>query len=178
MSTNIEVNGNSGALSRLALELELRAVILRGVFDDGEAQTFAADFFERIPTCSGLMPHARDVLEYLQGRYRLYILSNGFEELQCRKMRSAGIDGYFRQVILSDHLGVLKPHPQLFHFALSATQSQLSESLMIGDSWANDVAGAAGVGMHQVYYNVSGLTPLPFRPTYEITDLRQLMEIL
>lgn len=142
------------------------------------AQTFAADFFERIPTCSGLMPHAREVLEYLQGRYRLYILSNGFEELQCRKMRSAGIDGYFRQVILSDHLGVLKPHPQLFHFALSATQSQLSESLMIGDSWANDVAGAAGVGMHQVYYNVSGLTPLPFRPTYEITDLRQLMEIL
>ena len=142
------------------------------------AQTFAADFFERIPTCSGLMPHAHEVLEYLQGRYRLYILSNGFEELQCRKMRSAGIDGYFRQVILSDHLGVLKPHPQLFHFALSATQSQLSESLMIGDSWANDVAGAAGVGMHQVYYNVSGLTPLPFRPTYEITDLRQLMEIL
>ena len=142
------------------------------------AQTFAADFFERIPTCSGLMPHAREVLEYLQGRYRLYILSNGFEELQCRKMRSAGIDGYFHQVILSDHLGVLKPHPQLFHFALSATQSQLSESLMIGDSWANDVAGAAGVGMHQVYYNVSGLTPLPFRPTYEITDLRQLMEIL
>ena len=49
---------------------------------------------------------------------------------------------------------------------------------MIGDSWENDIAGAAGVGMHQVFYNVAGLTSLPFRPTYQITDLRQLMDIL
>lgn len=149
-----------------------------GHADPQVAQAFADEFFRLIPTCSGLMPHAREVLDYLQGKYRLFILSNGFEELQCRKMQSAGIDGYFLRVILSDHLGVLKPHPQLFHFALSATQSQLSESLMIGDSWENDIAGAAGVGMHQVFYNVAGLTSLPFRPTYQITDLRQLMDIL
>ena len=114
------------------------------------------------------MPHAREVLEYLHPRYNLYILSNGFQELQCRKMRSAGIDRYFNKVVLSDDIGVLKPRAAIFHFALSATQSQLGESLMIGDSWENDVAGAAGVGMHQVFYDVSGNSPLPFRPTYRI----------
>ena len=41
-----------------------------------------------------LMPHAYEVLEYLAGKYNLYILSNGFQELQCHKMRSAGIDRF------------------------------------------------------------------------------------
>ena len=150
--------------------------------DDAEliATRFSNDFFAIIPTKSKLMPHAREALEYLSTRpYRLYILSNGFRELQCRKMRSAGIDGYFRKVVLSDDLGVLKPWPQLFHFALSATQSQLGESLMIGDSWESDIAGAHGVGMAQVYYDPAGnASALPFRPTFHIHDLRELMELL
>ena len=81
-------------------------------------------------------------------------------------------------MVLSDDLGVLKPRPEIFHFALSATQSQLNESLMIGDSWENDIEGAQGVGMHQVYYNVSGKTDLPFKPTYQIGDLKELLQIL
>lgn len=142
------------------------------------AKAFTDDFFTLIPTKSGLMPHAREVLEYLHPRYNLYILSNGFQELQCCKMRSAGIDRYFKKVVLSDDIGVLKPRAAIFHFALSATQSQLGESLMIGDSWENDVAGAAGVGMHQVFYDVSGNSPLPFKPTYRIADLKDLLGIL
>lgn len=149
-----------------------------GAGDAELAKAFTDDFFTLIPTKSGLMPHAREVLEYLHPRYNLYILSNGFQELQCRKMRSAGIDRYFKKVVLSDDIGVLKPRAAIFHFALSATQSQLGESLMIGDSWENDVAGAAGVGMHQVFYDVSGNSPLPFKPTYRITDLKDLLGIL
>lgn len=45
---------------------------------------------------------------------------------------------------------------------------------MIGDSWENDIVGAAGVGMHQVFYNLSGRIDLPFAPTYQITDLKDL----
>lgn len=81
------------------------------------------------------MPHAREVLEYLSAKYNLYILSNGFKELQFHKMRSSDIDKYFRKVVLSDDIGILKPWPEIFHFALSATQSELNDSLMIGDSW-------------------------------------------
>lgn len=149
-----------------------------GVSDVELSRHFAHDFFSVIPTKSKLMPHAREVLEQLSVRYNLYILSNGFQELQCRKMRSADIDRYFKKVILSDDIGVLKPNPAIFHFALSATQSQLRDSLMIGDSWENDVAGAAGVGMHQVYYNVSGVAETPFQPTYQISDLKDLLTFL
>lgn len=120
----------------------------------------------------------QEVLEYLAPKYNLYILSNGFQELQCHKMRSAGIDHYFKKVVLSDDIGVLKPWPEIFHFAMSATQSELRESLMVGDSWENDIMGAQGVGMHQVFYNVTGRTEFPFKPTYQITDLKELLQLL
>lgn len=104
------------------------------------------------------MPYAKEVLEYLFPHYNMYILSNGFRELQLHKMRSAGVDHYFRKVILSEDIGVLKPWPEIFNFALSATQSDLCNSLMIGDSWEADITGAYGVGMSQVYYNVAERT--------------------
>lgn len=149
-----------------------------GAEDAALAKSFSDDFFAVIPTKSHLMPHAREVLEYLSPRYNLYILSNGFQELQCHKMRSSGIDGFFKKVVLSDDIGVLKPWPEIFHFALSATQSELRDSLMIGDSWENDITGAKRVGMHQAFYNVAGKTDLPFQPTYQLSDLKELMQIL
>lgn len=149
-----------------------------GAEDAALAKSFSDDFFAVIPTKSRLMPHAREVLEYLSPKYNLYILSNGFQELQCHKMRSSGIDGFFRKVVLSDDIGVLKPWPEIFHFALSATQSELRDSLMIGDSWENDITGAKRVGMHQAFYNAAGKTELPFQPTYQLSDLKELMQIL
>ena len=149
-----------------------------GAGDAALAEAFSDDFFSVIPTKSRLMPHAYEVLEYLAEKYNLYILSNGFQELQCHKMRSADIDRFFKKIVLSDDIGVLKPWPEIFHFALSATQSEVRDSLMIGDSWENDVAGAKGVGMHQVFYNVTGKEELPFQPTYHISNLKELMQIL
>ena len=123
-----------------------------GAGDSTLAKAYERDALAMIPTKSKLMPHAREVLEYLSGN--------------------------FKKVVLSDDIGILKPWPEIFHFALSTTQSELNNSLMIGDSWENDIVGAAGVGMHQVFYNLSGRTDLPFAPTYQITDLKDLFNFL
>ena len=149
-----------------------------GAGDFALAKAYSDDFFAVIPTKRRLMPHAKEVLDNLASRYNLYILSNGFRELQYRKMCSGGIESYFKKVILSDDIELLKPASQIFHFALSATQSELRESLMIGDSWEADIVGANGVGMHQAFYNVSGRTEFPFQPTYQLKDLKDLLEIL
>lgn len=149
-----------------------------GVNDEHLADRFSKDFFAIIPTKSGLMPHAKEVLEYLAPTYNMYILSNGFRELQSHKMRSAGVTGYFKKIILSEDIGLLKPRAEIFNFALSATQSDLRTSLMIGDSWEADITGANGVGMAQAFYNVNDRTSLPFRPTYHIHSLKDLMDLL
>lgn len=149
-----------------------------GVEDEDLVTAYSADFFSIIPTRSKLMPHAREALELLVPHFRLYVLSNGFRELQERKMRSAGIDRYFEKVILSEDIGLHKPHPAIFHFALSATQSLLTESLMIGDSWKADVEGAKGVGMHQLFYDWSGAGETPFLPTFRMQDWAEAGRIL
>ena len=137
-------------LNRQRFLFPLEAV---GVPNEKLAKKYSDDFFSVIPTKSGLVPYAKEALDYLSSRYRLFILSNGFRELQFQKMRSSGIFHYFEKVILSEDIHVHKPYPEIFNFALSSTQSQLEESLMIGDSWDADIVGAKGIGMHQMFYN-------------------------
>ena len=155
----------------------LRAV---GVDNPGLAATYKNDYMQVVRTKSKLMPYVKEMLEYLRNkRYNMYIISNGFRELQARKMQASGIDGYFKKVILSEDIGVMKPYPEIFYFALSATQSELKESVMIGDNWNADITGAYEVGMDQIYYDLRGEKNEPaFRPTYVIRDLRELEGIL
>lgn len=170
----------NGIITKEELNEERFAYPLKaaGIDDEVLAKTFSEEFFSIIPTKSKLMPHAKEALDYLSSKYRLFILSNGFRELQFRKMHSAGIYDYFRRVILSEDIYVHKPCPEIFHFALSATQSELKESLMIGDSWEADVVGAKGAGMHQMYYNPFRKTDLPFSPTFQINSWVEISSCL
>lgn len=149
-----------------------------GVDDKSLVKAYSDNFFAEIMYKKTLMPYAREALEYLASKYNLYILSNGFRELQEQKMRSSGVDKYFKKVILSEDIGVHKPYPEIFHFALSATQSEVRTSLMIGDNWENDIVGAKGVGMGHIYYNIKGDEKLPFKPTYEMRGWEEIETIL
>ena len=150
-----------------------------GVDDPALVKTYSDNFFAEIPYKQKLMPHAMEALEYLSGKYRLYILSNGFRELQEQKMRSAGILHYFRKIVLSEDIGAHKPFPAIFNFAMSATQSEFRTSLMIGDNWKNDVAGARDVGMGQGYYCPDAEpSVLDFQPTFLLRDWKEIKKVL
>ena len=140
------------------------------ITDKALVKAYSDNFFDDIIYKKKLMPHVREALEYLASSYNLYILSNGFRELQEQKMRSAGVEGYFKKIVLSEDIGVHKPFPEIFYFAMSATQSELHTSLMIGDNWKNDVEGAKNVGMGNVYYNIKGERGLPFQPGFDMRD--------
>ena len=149
-----------------------------GVHDQELADTFCREALSRIPTKNHTIPGAVELLEYLRPRYRMFILSNGFKELQSRKMQTAGIDKYFDALILSDDIGVNKPHRKLFEHEMQTTASTPQESLMIGDMFDTDIIGAANFGIDSIYYNPKGKTGHPFAPTYEVKHLLEIKEIL
>ena len=149
-----------------------------GVNDQQLADTFCREALGRIPTKGNLVPGAIELLEYLRPKYNMYILSNGFKELQSRKMKTAGIDGYFDALILSEDIGVNKPDRRLYEYALDKTSSALCESIMIGDMFETDIAGAANIGMDNIYYNPKGKSGHPFAPTYEVAHLLEIKKIL
>ena len=141
---------------------------------------FWDEAMKRLPLGSRLMPHAKEILTYLRPKYKMYILSNGFTELQSRKMQSAGITHFFDGMILSEDIGVNKPNPAIFTHALRVAESTAEESLMIGDNYEVDIEGAQRVGIDQVFYNISkkDLNPEHPQPTFTITSLLELKKIL
>lgn len=149
-----------------------------GVNDPQLAEEFCRNALSLIPTKDKLIDGAIELLEYLRPKYSMYILSNGFKELQSHKMRTAGIDRYFDGLILSEDIGVNKPNRELYDYALQKSGSTVEESIMIGDMFDTDIAGAANIGMHQIYFNPKGKKGHPFEPTYEVTHLSQIKDIL
>ena len=150
-----------------------------GAYDQEFVETYKKDYMSRIAFKEKMMPHTREALEYLYSKYNLYILSNGFRELQTQKLRSAKVDHLFKKIILSEDIGVHKPNIQIYHFALSATQSELKGSLMIGDNWNTDIVGAQRAGMHCVYYNPNrDTTTHNPKANYEIADWLEVKDIL
>ena len=141
---------------------------------------FWAESMKRLPLGTQLKPHAREILEYLKPRYRLYILSNGFAELQARKMQSANISHYFEGVVLSEDIGVNKPHREIFEHALKMAGTTADRALMIGDNYEVDIKGAWGAGIDQVFYNTAEkeIDEEQLKPTHTINSLLELTEIV
>jgi len=124
-----------------------------GVDDRELGEKMAAFFIEGISSKTYLFPHAKELLEYLYPKYPLHIITNGFEEVQYRKLKTSGMDSYFTTVITSEAAGFKKPDPEIFEYALRQTGALAGESLMIGDDLEVDIAGARQLGIDQVYVN-------------------------
>lgn len=155
----------------------VRTLALYGIHDDELAQKIATLYIERSPSKTNLIPCADKVLEALRPHYRMHIITNGFSEIQSRKLRLSGLDRYFDTLITSDEAGVNKPNPAIFDFALRKTGASASESLMIGDEPEADIEGARLAGIAQLYINLRN-QPAIETPTYEVKNLCETLEIL
>lgn len=141
------------------------------------AHELSSAFLEILPTQRILMPNAKEVLEHCKGSYEMHLITNGFESTQKLKLQFSGIAGYFGEVITSEKSMSMKPHMEIFDYALKATGATEAESLMIGDALDIDILGAHNAGWDQVFYNPAR-TQHDRKPTYEIADLAELMAIL
>lgn len=150
-----------------------------GAYNDKLVLQLNADYLSVLSVQGELVPQARELLDYLKSRsYRLHIISNGFKEVQFKKMKSAGIENYFEKIILSDEVGVNKPHPDIFRYALNKTGSSGETSLMIGDNYDADILGAMQSGLDQVYFNPFQKPISGELPTYEVRTLSEICNIL
>lgn len=138
---------------------------------------FEDDYVRICPTKTNLFPDAHEVLAYLQSKYRMHIISNGFKEATTMKVSNTNLLQYFENVIISELVGINKPDPAIFEHALSLGGAEKETSLMIGDSLEADVRGALAFGMDAIYFNPARL-PKPDDVPVEIYGLRELMEIL
>lgn len=93
------------------------------------------------------------ILNYLQHTYHLHIITNGFEEVQNKKMTNSKIFHYFKTITNSEIAGVKKPHPLIFNFALESANAKPENSIMIGDNYEADILGALNVGLDVILFD-------------------------
>jgi len=144
-------------------------------------EKMALEFNDRyVETCSikpHLLPNALPVLEYLNEKYHLHIITNGFKEAQFVKLKNSGIDQFFKEVVISELFGKAKPHKDIFTHAFDRSGAEAHQSIMIGDDFEADIVGAQQAGMDSVY-----MADFPkksaVKPTHHIKGLIELKGIL
>jgi putative hydrolase of the HAD superfamily len=154
-----------------------RTFIELGVHPEAIPEGFEDAYVRLCPTKTNLFPHARETLQYLQSKYTLHLISNGFKESSEFKIGNTNIGGYFEHIIISEVVGVNKPDKAIFEYALNLAGAKKEESLMIGDSLEADVYGALNFGIDAIYFNPFNL-PKPGDVPVQVTHLKALTLLL
>ncbi len=142
---------------------------------EGPAEEFGDKYLERAPRKTNLMPGAFEVIQDLAAHFPLYILTNGFDDIQYVKIEGAGMRSFFQEIITSQQVGTKKPNPLFYEYALERAGIQPGEALMIGDHVEADVRGALNAGIPAIHYNPFSVeTDLP----HEIQHLDELRSLL
>ena len=126
----------------------------------------------------GVVEGAHELMDYLKQKgYRMHMCSNGFHEVQYKKLAACGLRSYFDTIILSEDAGANKPSPLYFYYALKVSGADKATTLMIGDNLQTDIMGAHQVGLDTILFNRWKVEHSDV-PTHIAATLGEIMNIL
>jgi YjjG family noncanonical pyrimidine nucleotidase len=125
------------------------------------------------PNKPHLMEGTLEILKYLKPKYQLHIITNGIVDNQSKKMKAAGIDGYFKNVICSQKANARKPEKAIFEYALNISQTTAEQAIMIGDNYEVDIVGAINAGMDAIHFCNDEKKQI----NYDKTMIKHLLEL-
>ncbi len=128
------------ALFEMELEEEIIAIL-------------ADEYIRYLPENNHLFEGAIEILDYLKPKYNLHIITNGFHDVQNNKINNSNLSPYFKTITNSESVGVKKPNPLIFEFAMRQANAKNENSIMIGDCIQADVLGAMNCGMEAILFS-------------------------
>ena len=143
---------------------------------DDVINKIADDYVISLPVNNFLIKDTILVLDYLRNKYRLHIITNGFTEVQNKKIVNSQIKKYFHSIIDSETVGVKKPNIKIFDYALKISGARSKNSLMIGDNLEADILGALNAGFHAIHFNNNN--EAPHEHCLILNELKSLLECL
>ena len=143
---------------------------------DDVINKIADDYVISLPVNNFLIKDTILVLDYLRNKYRLHIITNGFTEVQNKKIVNSQIKKYFHSIIDSETVGVKKPNIKIFDYALKISGARSKNSLMIGDNLEADILGALNAGFQAIHFNNNN--EAPHEHCLILSELKSLMECL
>ena len=146
--------------------------------NDDLIHQLAIDYIEHLSDFNHLIPDTLIVLNSLRSKYKMHIITNGFKEVQKRKLQKSDLIQYFETVTISEDVGVKKPHKLIFDQALKVANANIENSVMIGDNFNADILGALGVGMKAIYYDFHKTNHEERENVTIVKNLKEIIKIL
>lgn len=119
------------------------------------AVQYRSDYLEARQAVQG----AEALLKAVRRQAAIGVVSNNLRREQEEKLEHCGLSPYVDVLVVSEEAGVTKPDPAIFALALEALGCRPEETVMLGDSWSADIAGARAAGIRAVWFNPSRLPP-------------------
>ncbi|CUU22865.1 noncanonical pyrimidine nucleotidase, YjjG family [Duffyella gerundensis] len=123
---------------------------------------------------------AVNLIERLKGEVKMGIITNGFTALQQARLQRTGFLGFFDLLVISEQVGVAKPHPDIFNHALEKMgHPPRDRVLMVGDNPDSDILGGINAGLKTCWLNADGRSkPEQITPDWEVASLHELETLL
>lgn len=136
----------------------------------------AVSYIDELPGDNYLFNNTFETLDYLSEKYKLHIITNGFEVVQHKKINNSGLKKYFGTITTSEEVGLKKPHPDVFKKAMEKAFVTPDRSIMIGDSFEADIIGAEKAGMHTLFFNYK--KEIVNKPYFSVNELSEIKNYL
>ena len=174
---------------RLEREELTKAQVLIGRFEEffaaegidiGLAAPFNKAYEEHLGETIVFRDDSYELVKRLKGCVGQYLVTNGTERVQEKKLSKSGLGELFDGVFISDVVGAQKPSPVFFDRVLAQIGNPDRRSVMIvGDSLTGDMQGGMNAGIVCCWYN-PGKAPRPaqYRIDHEIADLREVEALI
>ncbi len=123
---------------------------------------------------------AYELLDYLSEKYDLYVVSNGFRFVQESRVKIGGFDKYFKELFLSEDIGIQKPDVRFFDYCYEKIGHPPKEDLiLIGDSLSADIKGGNNFNIETIWFNINNAPHNPeIKATYTVNKLSEIKDIL
>lgn len=145
-----------------------------------EAALCARTYESNLAVGHFFMPGAYEAVEALSKKYKLYITSNGTSKIQAGRLESANIGHFFRDIFISQDIGINKPDKGYFDRCFARIPDfDPQKAMIVGDSLTSDILGGIGAGISTCWVNPTGKPGREdIQPDYEIPALSQLEALL
>lgn len=149
-----------------------------GIEDDALADEVLERYIENRHAHHRVFPEAIEVLETLAARVPLVLVTNGPGHHQRAKVDAVGFGPYFKGIVVSGEVGMAKPDARMFDQALEIAGVEAREAIMVGNNLPRDIGGAQARGIPGAWINRIGESANGVTPRWEITDLREVLQLV
>lgn len=148
--------------------------------DDIDARSVTRYYESMLAIGHYFIDGAPQMLDSIFQKYSLYLVSNGAKKVQDGRLKSSGIEKYFKAIFISETVGFDKPDIRFFEKCFSQVPDfNKSESIIIGDSLTSDILGGKNCGIKTVWFNSNNVeNGTEIVPDFEIHNLSEVNSLL